>query len=327
MNYTTQINKKDITEVQIKRVEFTQEVNFITAYNLGFNKIDFTLPFEQRNILFDVTPINQVDVFDDKGFHVFSGYITAKKEETSSRIVYMTATAYLNQLSKKLFTLSDTGYESARAYMFNLFINQYLPSLPVEYLLNPHVINDSLINGISIYKNTGTGTENGISGINTLSDILDTAVYAENGVLTFCAFPENWPLPQNVFDITLNIDKPLVIQEKIEFYYDTVTLEYLNVPNGTKKTLTKGNGGLLKKIAPSNIFLDDQSAQRLIERKFNILSKVYSFVEFNCDSQANIKLTDYFTYEGYVFLITYLQNAYTHYKVKAIGIKIKGASQ
>ena len=325
MNYTLKINNKDITGFQLVRLNLSQEITFITSYNLSFNKVDFTIPFDFANILFDTTVLNNVGVFDSTGNQVFSGYPTSKKVNYSNKTIYMTATAYLNQLSKKTFTLADNGVQPAGAYMLSLFQNYYLPSLPVQYSVDTHIKNDNLLNGISLYKNSNNNTENGISAVNALCDLIDTAVYADNNKLTFSAFPEVWPDKQSVFDISNSLESPLTIQEKSEYYYDTVLLEYYNVPNGTKKTLTKGTGNLTKKVSPSGIFMDDTSAQNILDRKFNIVSKNYYTVEFKCDIQAIINLSDFFAYQGYIFLITYLQPAYTYYSVKAIGIKNTGA--
>ena len=325
--YTTRLNQKDISLLQLQRVQLSQEVGFISSYNLNFNKVDFTVPFNQSTAIYDTTPLNDVALYDSNGNQVFAGYITTKEEDNCKNTIKATATGYLNQLSKKDFSYSDTGYTGARAYFLQLFQKYLLPSLPYIYPINVHFINDNLLNNISLFLNSGSSTEAGITTANDIATILNTAAYLENGVLKFAAFPETFPTANTLFDLSNYLDTPLNAKEMYQYYYDTVSMDYYNAPGGSKKNITLGAGSLIKKISPSNMYFDDASATALVQRTLNIYSKIYSQVDFQCRIDANLSLCSFFGYKNpqyrnYAFFITSLENAYTHYKVKAIGIKI-----
>ena len=325
--YITKINQKEISNLQLTRVILSQEVGFISSYNLNFNSVNFTVPFKESGALYDITPLNDVALFDTRGNQVFAGYMTVRESDNSNLTIKATATGYLNQLSKKSFSYTDAGYVGARAYLLQLFQKNYMPALPYQYPINSHFINDSLLGKIALYVNSGTSTEAGISTANTICELLNTAAYLDNGVLCFAAFPESWPGIDDQFNIAPYLDKPLNAKELFQYYYDTVSLDYYNAPGGTKKNITIGVGNLVKKVSTSSVYMDDTSAANLAQRTLSIYSKIYCQVEFNCKLDADLDLCGYFSYKNpqyrdYVFIVTYIENQYTHYKVKAMGIKI-----
>jgi hypothetical protein len=325
--YITKINNKDISNLQLSRASLKQEVDFVSSYNLNFNSVDFTIPFNQAGALYDITPLNNVALFDTSGNQVFAGYITAKEEINAQNTIKATATGYLNQLSKKYFTISDTGYVSARAYLIQMFQKNLIPALPYAYPINTHMINDSLLNNIALYQNSGTSSVTGMSSVIDLMTVLNTSAYLENGVIKFAAFPESWPDINSVVDIAPYLKQPLDAKEQYQYYYDTISLDYLNASNGTKKNITYGPGGLVKKPSLNNLYIDDTSANNLVHRFSNIYNKIYSTVEFECRRDIDLNLCQFVgyknpAYRNYVFFITSLENKYTSWAVKAMGIKI-----
>jgi hypothetical protein len=326
--YITKINNRDISGVQLKRVELQSEAGFISSYNLNFNSIEFTVPYAQSSVFYDTTPQNKVSVFEaSSGKQIFIGYVTTKEDDDNSLTIKAKAQGYLSQLSKKYITLADTGYMDARAYLYQVFQRDLLPILPYNYTINTHTINDNLLSGIALYTNTGKSGVTGMSLAVDLMTTLNTSAYLEDGVLNFAAFPESWPDINSLVDIGPFLDKKIVAKEQYQYYYDTVSLDYYNVPNGPKKNITIGPGGLIKKPTLNNTFIDDISAQNLVQRYYNIYSKIYSAVEFNCSRDVELKLCDIIGYKNpqyrnYAFFITSLKNNYTSWAVKALGIKI-----
>ena len=231
-------------------------------------------------------------------------------------------------LSKDPVTYSDISTQSVSSAIVSKFTT-LIAGLPVQYSVNPFVLNGYYLNNINIGINTGGNSQNAIDIMQNLFDLFDIGVMLWNNTLYLFAIPESL---QNVTtkDITQLIDKPLEnIKDLTGTFFNYYSLKCA-VPGGASGftgTVTAGTGTLKKDLSSDNVFFaDSTSAQNTVNRKNNLYSVTWKSASCNVRHETNFRLGDYVLFHGayddYVFIVSAIEDRYNSWALKLYGKKI-----
>jgi hypothetical protein len=234
------------------------------------------------------------------------------------------STPYLSLLSKYPVTYTDTAAMPADRLLLTK-LKTLVATLPVQYGVYPYILNSGLINAIKAGVDMGTTSQNAIDIFQNLLDLFDVGCILQNNILYLFAVPENLANEQLV-DYSTYIDRPPdKIDDMTGLFYNYFSMKYTTTPGHATDSgpVTSGAGTVIKDVTCDNIFFDAAtSAQKVIDRKNTLFSKVWKTTEFNCRHEVNPKLGDYIALYGHAFIITSVEDAYTYYKIKVYGVEI-----
>jgi hypothetical protein len=321
--YSIFINGDQFYFFQKERFSLVQEMGILTSYSMTYTSVDFSVPLEyQLKLIPDQLTSNIVDIYKDKQ-KIFQGYISEKKIDFCLKYIVFKAVTFLNLLSKYPMQYGDTSATGAISLLTSRF-QDLLNILPVNFTISPQIANRQLLDGVSLGLNTGTNSPNGIDVINNLCDLLDVGIYVENNVIHLYAMPEKMTGQQT--DISPYLDKPAEVEQKTAIYYNQYSMKYKLSYNGSEETnpVTAGTGTIIKSFSPENVFFanDGYSAQTIVNRKLNIFSKNWHSFERTINRSSDLKNGSTFTYEGFNFICTSIEDKYISKNIKAIGVQI-----
>lgn len=325
--YTLYVNGTDVTNIQKDRLSLNQETGIISSYSVAMNKLSFEIPLEKQGLLFPAPTENNFTM-KKGGDIVYQGYLEGKEVNECLKIIKIDSCPFLNLLSKDPISYADTSTQSVTSLLVSRLM-ALIGGLPVQYAVNPFVINGYLLNNINIGVNTGTSSENAIDIMQNLFDLFDIGVMLWNNTLYLFAIPENLQTvtAKGIDDL---IDKPLEdIKDLTGTFFNNYTLKCI-VPGGVTGytgTVTAGTGNALKNINSDNVFFADQtSAQNTVNRKNNLYSTSWKSASCNVKHESTFKLGDYVSFHGeyndYIFIVSAIEDAYNSWKLKLYGQQI-----
>jgi hypothetical protein len=101
--------------------------------------------------------------------------------------------------------------------------------------------------------------------------------------------------------------------------YNKVVLTYKNAVGGADKTVTAGTGKLVKSVSADNIYMDDITAQNLVNRQYKLF--LTPWVSMTQSVAKEFKIGDRVSYSGYNFFVYSVEYKYTHWIIKCYGKK------
>ena len=325
--YILLVNGTNVTNEQKDRLALNQEASIVSSYSVAMNKLSFEIPIEKEKLLFD-TPNENKFVIKKGADILYQGYLDGKEVSECLKVIKIDSTPFLNMLSKDPVTYSDTSTQSVSSAIISKFA-ALIAGLPVQYSVNPFIINGYYLNNINIGINTGGNSQNAIDIMQNLFDLFDIGVMLWNNTLYLFAIPESL---QNVTtkDITQLIDKPLEnIKDLTGTFFNYYSLKCA-VPGGASGftgTVTAGTGTLKKDLSSDNVFFaDSTSAQNTVNRKNNLYSVTWKSASCNVRHETNFRLGDYVLFHGayddYVFIVSAIEDRYNSWALKLYGKKI-----
>ena len=325
--YTLLVNGTDITNQQKDRLALNQETGIVSSYSVAMNKLSFEIPIEKEKLLLPAPNENHFVI--KKGNDIlYQGYLEGKEVNECLRIIKIDSMPFLNLLSKDPVTYSDTSTQPVASLLVSRFTS-LVSSLPVQYAVNPFIINGYFLNNINIGLNTGTANPNAIDVMQNLFDLFDVGVMLWNNTLYLFAMPESMQT-LTAKDITGLIDKPLEdIKDLTGTFFNLYNLK-CTVPTGSTGftgTVTAGTGTLAKNLNSDNVFFaDSTSAQNTVNRKNTLYSTMWKSASCNVKHEVNLRLGDYVAFNGaydnYVFIVSAIEDRYTGWALKLYGKKI-----
>ena len=318
--YKVYLNGSDVTLLQKGRPSVVNETTILNSYNISFNNLSLNVPLEMKKLLF-VSPVDNDFKIKQGDNIVYQGFLTGKSVNEVIKFISLDSLSYLSLLSKYPITYTDTVTLPVDRLLLTK-LKALVATLPVQYGVYPYVFNSGLINTIKAGVNMGTTSQNAIDIFQNLLDLFDVGCILQNNMLYLFAVPENLENEQ-LIDYSTYIEKPPeTIEDMIGLFYNNFTMKYTLTPGHATDLgpVTAGTGTVTKEVTCDNVFFDvAASAQKVIDRKNALFSTVWKTTDFNCKHEVNPKLGDYIALYGHAFIITSVEDAYTHYKIKVYG--------
>lgn len=311
-DYIITVNNIDISQTQTAKFKESQELNIIENYDYALDGVEAEMPLEFASQLRGADP---VCVYNLKGEKRFKGYVSAKQFNYKSRKLGIKALPLTDYLNKSIQAFDEPA--ASPAAHINNILNSYLPA---EYKALNIAAQGQKMQGVSVSLDTDASEVNVKSIINSLCENYDIGLFNEG--LNIRAYAVPAAFPRVGIDIYNYLVELPVITEITDYYCDKVIVKYETAAGAGEATATAGSGALVSEFSLSDTYCTAAVAQKIAERKLAVYGRTYYIFEAPVIISLPIKISNYFIYEGYVFVLTSIQTEKTKHIIKGWGVKL-----
>ena len=311
-NLDLRINGEPVYGFQFDRPERKDEMSVLESYNLNYNTLKFVLPITYKPILFDRADLNVIELFY-KGDIIFSGCPAGQFDfdyRQGAGVIIIDASPWLGLISKSV-SAYDIGASKPAA-----LLSEIIGNLDARYTVISNVHND--VSGIYLAVDTDGEETEDISVLNNICDLLCMGVFLNSFYLEMFMLPEAL-IEGEELDNKILVDTQPIINSVTSMDYDKIVLTYKNTVGGTEETATAGAGKLVKSVSAENIYVDDTTAQNIVNRQYALFSTPW--VSMTQSVAKEFKIGDRVSYGGYNFFVCSVECKYTHWIIKCYGKK------
>ena len=311
-DYIITVNNIDISQTQTAKFKESQELNIIENYDYALDGVEAEMPLEFAAQLRGADP---VCVYNLKGEKRFKGYVSAKQFNYKSRKLGIKALPLTDYLNKSIAAFDESS--ASPAAHINNILNAYLPS---EYKTGNIVSQSQKLQGISVSLDTDDAEINVKSIINSLCENYDIGLYNDGLNIRAYAVPNRFP--RVGIDINNYLIELPLITEITDYFCNKVNVKHETAAGAGEATATAGSGDLVSEFSLSDTYCTAAVAQKIAERKLDIYGRTYYIFEAPVIISLPLKISNYFIYDGYIFVLTAIQTEKTKYIIKGWGVKL-----
>lgn len=308
-NLDLRVNGEPVYGYQLKRPVRKDVMSMLTSYNLNYSSLELSIPLNYKSLLFDRADQNTVELLYN-GKIIFSGYPAGSSVDygQGNGTLILNAVPWIGLVSKSYSTYAIGAAKPAA------LLAEIISDLDARYIVASNVHND--VSGIEIAVNTNGAETDDIGVINSICELLCMGVFLNGFLLEAFMLPETLAAGEELVP-GIMVGKQPRFDSITSMDYDKITLTYKNTVGGAEKTVTAGNGRLLKNVSPTNIYMDDASAQNIVDRQYALFSTPWQSLEQAVSKE--FKIGDRVSYGGYNFFVYSVEYVYTHWIIKCYG--------